>query len=154
MIVHDSNLRNRIWSERGLANDAWFIMIGNIFLPSISSIVNISYFLRLYKRRSIRKNPQTSNLTQKEANYYFEGHPFDIAHKYANMLKSVMISIFFMPIIPMSLVFGVFGVLFVYLTEKLLLYKRYAAPDATGPILTFGMYQFFDVVLIVFGVRK
>lgn len=152
MLVHGDQLRVKIWSEKGLANDCWFIILGNIFLPSITSYLNPFYLLRLIKRGSIRKNPQGSNLTQTEANFQFEGHAFDIAQKYGNMMNSFMISIFFMPILPLSLLCGVLAIFFVTTTEKYLLFNRYAAPDATGAKLNFAMYRFFDMILLIFGV--
>lgn len=152
MLAYGSELRLKIWTNKGVSNDAWTIILGNIVLPSLSSILNPFYFLRLWKRRSIRNDPIAANLTQKEANYYFEGHPFDIAQKYGNMMTFTMVGLFFMPILPTSPALSVLAVLFLYITEKILLYKRYAAPEATGAELNFGMYRFFDFVLIVYGV--
>jgi hypothetical protein len=142
-----------MWADDGLSNDAWFILLGNIILPSITSITNPSYLWRLFKRRGIRKNANTTILTQQEANVWFEGPPFDIAQKYANNFNSLAISLFFLPMLPLSLLAGGFAILFAYVSEKFLLYRRYAAPHATGSDLCFGMYRFFDLAMVIFAVR-
>lgn len=63
---------------------------------------------------------------------WFEGSPFDIAQKYANQLKTVMMSFFFLPMFPLALPAGIIALATAKFTEKYLLYRRYAAPKASG----------------------
>lgn len=98
------------------------------------------------------KKSEEMAYTQSEANFYFEGPPIDIAQNYANFTKTVMISIFFMPILPIVLPFGTLAIITAFLMNKYLLFNRYAAPKATGVKINFDMYQYMDFVLVTFAV--
>lgn len=98
------------------------------------------------------KNSEEMAYTQSEANFYFEGPPIDIAQNYANFTKTVMVSIFFMPILPIGLFFGSLAIITAYIANKYLLFNRYAAPQATGVKINWNMYQYFDFVWITFAV--
>lgn len=64
-----------------------------------------------------------------------------------------MISLFFMPMLPISLLAGALSIFFAHYTNKYLLYRRFSAPEATGPELCFEMYKFFDVIMMMYTVR-
>lgn len=153
-LIHRENLRSVIWSEKGLSNDAWFIMIGNVFIGPMSNFFNPFHFIRWFKQWQISGQIKkgTCKLTQKEADFWFEGPPFDIAQRYANHIKTLMISLYFASILPLSLPLGMLAIFVHHSTERYLLLKRHAAPKATGSKLNFAMYQFFDFVLFVFAV--
>lgn len=151
-ILYKQDLRNFLWNNKGFSNDAWFIMLFNIFLPPISSILDPWVLYRQYKRNNIMKNANTLVMTQKEANLWFEGSPFDIAQKYANQLKTVMMSFFFLPMFPLAIPACVLALVTAKFTEKFLLYRRYACPKASGSQLNLNMYRFFDLIILVFAV--
>lgn len=153
-LIYGKELRTTIWENKGLSNDAWFIMLGNIVFPPLTSYLNPWVLIRKMKRSSIAKQGRNSIVTQKEANMWFEAPPFDIAQKYANNLKTVMISIFFMPMFPLALPAGIVAIIFARAMEKYLLLRRYAAPKATGAKLNFALYRFFDLVILIFGVSS
>jgi hypothetical protein len=84
LIIHGKDLKENIWTDRGLSNDAAYILVFNIFTPPISNYLNPFYLLRIWKRKSIAANNKDCLLTQKEANAWFAGTEFDIAQSYAN----------------------------------------------------------------------
>ena len=141
-----------MWNSNGLATDVWFILILDMILPSLLALLDPWYLERFYMRYQIRNNNATCKLTQSEANEWFEGPPFDIAQKYANNLHTVLVSLFFLPIVPFGIITGFISLLLVYMTEKFLLLRVYNAPVATGTDLNFGLYRFFDIILIIFSV--
>lgn len=153
-IIHGKDLRDEIWSEKGLSNDAWYIMLFNIITPPMSNFLNPFHLMRWMKRRSIINTGKNCTFTQKEANFWFEGPPFDIAQRYANHTKTIMISLFFMPMLPLSLVAGALGMLTAHVTEKYLVYRRHTSPQATGPKLCYAMFRFFDIVILVYAVSS
>jgi hypothetical protein len=63
-----------------------------------------------------------------------------------------MISLFFMPMLPLSLIAGALSLITAHFTEKYLLFRRHTAPQATGSKLCFAMFRFFDIVMLVFSV--
>jgi hypothetical protein len=151
-LILGDDVRDSIWSDKGLSNDAWFILLGNTFIGPMSNFFNPFHLLRWVKRKTIIREGKNCHLTQKEANYWFEGPPFDIAQRYANHTKTMMISLYFLPLFPLALPIGIVSIYTAHLTEKYLLFYRHAAPKATGPALNFEMYRFFDIVMIIFSV--
>ena len=127
-------------------------MLFNVFSPPMSNFLNPFHLIRWVKKRGIIKAGKNCHLTQKEANFWFEGPPFDIAQRYANHVKTLMISLFFMPMLPLSLVAGALSMVTAHITEKYLIYRRHTAPQATGPKLCFAMFRFFDIVMLVYAV--
>lgn len=153
-LIYGKDLRNTIWENKGLSNDAWFILLGNIILPPLTSILNPWVLIRNIKRSNIVKAGNKCIVTQKEANMWFEAPPFDIAQKYANNLKTVMISLFFLPMFPLAIPAGLVALICVRWVEKYLLFRRYAAPKATGAKLNFALYRFFDLAILIFAVSS
>ena len=93
-------------------------------------------------------------MNQTMANYWFAGQDFDIAQTYANYLKTAMISLFFMPMLPLSLLAGALSIFTAHYTNKYLLYRRFAAPEATGSKLAFEMFRFCDIVMMMYAVSR
>ena len=154
-LIHGRDMKNEMWSNKGLASDAFLIMITNIFTAPLLAVINPVHFYRYWVRRKIKNKSydQTKEIyTQAEANFWFEGPPLDIAQEYANYAKTVMVSLFFMFIIPLSPVLGALAILTAHWVNKYLLLYRYTSPKATGVKINFDMYQFFDLTLIIYGV--
>ena len=129
----------------------------NFFFAPLYNIFSPFYLLKLYHRRKIRiqiEKGLQSTYTQKEANYWFEGPPFDFALGYAFHNQTIMLSFFFMPILPASIPIGLFTVLVHHYIDKWLILRRHSSPQATGPKLNFAMFKFFDIILIVYAVRR
>jgi len=153
-LVHKDELRDQIWSDKGLANDAWFIIIGNIFLGPLNNYLNPFYLMRIMKQRAIRNAGNKCILTQKEANFWFEGHPVDMAYRYVNYQKTILISIFFSPMLPNSLLLGIIAVILSFWVDKYLLLRRHCRPISTGPELNFAKFHLFDIIIIIFALNQ
>lgn len=76
----------------GLMYDFFFLFITNSYLSSLFNYFDIMWGIKLLKRRIALKQGSNSNLTQQEANHLFEGHPADMALRYANVLKLMFFS--------------------------------------------------------------
>lgn len=62
-ILYKQDLRNFLWNNKGFSNDAWFIMLFNIFLPPLSSILDPWVLYRSYKRNQILQNARNLVMT-------------------------------------------------------------------------------------------
>ena len=153
-IIYREELREIIWSEKGLVTDVWFILLGNLFVGPAANFFNPDWLLKLLKRHLIKKQGKNCKLTQKEANEAFEGDEFDMAERYSVQVRTMMISIFFMPMIPASSLMGVFAVFLTYWVDKYLIVKRQSIPSATSPTIAFNMFHFFDLTLMIYAVRN
>ena len=49
-LIYRKSLRRIIFRNEGLANDAWFILLGNTIFPPLSNYLNPLVLIRLYKR--------------------------------------------------------------------------------------------------------
>lgn len=152
-IIYGKEMRNEIWSERGLVTDVWFIMLGNLFIGPLVNFFNYDWVMKLLKRFLIKKMGDKSKYTQLEANRIFEGDEFDMAERYSIQIRTLMISIFFMPMVPASTILGVIAVFITYCVDKYLFIKRNGIPSATSPTIAFNMFHFFDTVLMIYAVR-
>ena len=61
------------------------------------SYFDIVWYWRLWKRWKINKE---LNVTQTEANLHYENHPMDLALRYVNVNKVILISAAMAPLIP------------------------------------------------------
>jgi len=145
-------MKEVIWSNDGLVNDVWFILIFNIFVGPTLNLVNTEWLYKLYKRKQIIKQGKNCKMTQQEANTVFEGDDFDISERYALYIRTVLISLFFMPILPISALLGTISASVTYWVDKFLLFNRHTVPLATGADINFAMYHFFDFILLIYGV--
>jgi hypothetical protein len=127
-VIFLSDLRNSIWTDTGLSNDVWWILILNILIPPAVKYFDFSHLLRHAKRKSIKTNVDTCPLNQREANEWFEGAPFDFTGSYTNHLLTIMTVMFFLPALPLGPVLGALAILANHYTEKLIMLTRNSPP--------------------------
>jgi hypothetical protein len=140
----------RSWfTPGGLATDMTYILLSNAFLQPISYIFSPMYLLRLCKRRSARKNPYC---TQAEANMVYEGPPVDMAQRYANIMKTFIVTLAFAALIPLGILFSLFGVLFSYWVDKYLLLRRHARPSRLSGNLSEVMSLFVPWGVLIYAI--
>ena len=152
--VAGDNFQNVIWSDEGLLTDVWFILLGNMFVGPLVFTLDPDFLYKLYMRRKIIKEGMDCKLTQKEAHGYFEGDAFDMAERYSIYVTTLMLCVFFMRLIPISTVVGAISSTLMYWVDKYLILNRHKVPAATGSDLNYAMYQFYDFIILLIGVRK
>jgi hypothetical protein len=127
ILKRDNNPESYIFKEGGMLNDIGTIMITDMIYPFVFLIIDIWIFLKYMKRCKIWCGK--SNITQFQANKHYEGTNFNIAYKYAYVLKTVYLSAWYAYIFPMGLILGL-GALFVnYWCIKYLLLRRNTRPQ-------------------------
>ena len=94
-----------------LINNLLMIFITNIVLPPLLFYLGPEYALKLYKRAKARlelKNVkyEKSTYTQGELNEIFENPEMDICYKYSYVNNVFLISLFYMTIFPIGMIFG------------------------------------------------
>lgn len=109
----------------GLVVDMTYIFISNTVVGALVSVISPSYILK-----SIRRCFATRNrfLVQGEANALYEGPPVDMAQRYANVTKTLIVVLAYAPIIPLGYLFGMATLLLDYWVDKVLLIRRHARP--------------------------
>ena len=114
-----------------LVNNLLMIFITDIFLPPVLFYLGLDLLIKLFKRSKARlelKNVklEKSTYTQKELNEIFENPEFDICSKYSYINNVFLISLFYMSIFPIGMIFGFGALIFAYISEFFYigLYKR------------------------------
>ena len=132
-VFHSSKLNN--WSSfyelsvTGLFYDVFFLFITNSYMSSIFNYFDFVWGFKLYRRYKAIKSGSECKLTQRDAHSLFEGHPVDMALRFANVNKTLIFTGFFIPYIPLGLVFSMIGFVIVYWIDKYLLLRRYVCAN-------------------------
>ena len=114
-----------------LVNNLLMIFITDIFLPPVLFYLGPDLALKLFKRSKARlelKNVklEKSTYTQRELNEIFENPEMDICAKYSYINNVFLISLFYMSVFPIGMIFGFGALIFAYISEFLYIgmYKR------------------------------
>ena len=110
-----SYLEKDMWTDEGLAVDIWFVCLGNTFSHPFAFILDPLWFYQWWQRYRVRKHPE--QYTQQEANKIYEAMQPEIHEWYANVHRTLVISLFFAPVLPIALVFGSLG-RYIYMRES------------------------------------
>ena len=137
-------------SVAGLFFDIFFLFITNSYMSSIFNYFDIVWGVKLLKRRKALKDGPASKLTQIEANILFEGHPVDLALRYANVNKTAIYTAIFTPFIPIGLVFSMLGLLICFWVDKYLLLRRYVCANKISKSLANAMFAAGQWFLVAF----
>jgi hypothetical protein len=114
-----------------LVNNLFMIFITNIILPPLLFYIGPDFVLKMFKKAKARlelKNVkyEKSTYTQGELNEIFENPEMDICFKYSYISNIFLISLFYMSIFPIGMIFGLLGLILAYVSEFLYIgfYKR------------------------------
>ena len=138
-----------------LINNLFMIFITNIFLPPIIFYFGPDLAIKIYKRTKARlelKNTkyEKSTYTQGELNEIFENPELDICFKYSYITNVFLISLFYMSIFPIGMIFGFVALIFAYFSEYCYigLYKR---PEILNSSLCRFYVSNFRWVIFIFA---
>lgn len=101
-------------------------------------------------------------MTQKEANEYeklifyriFEGPMINLAEKYPSVMKTLLMAMFYSPLLPVCSMFALLSLIGIYWIEKILLLRRDSRPLPTGSEMALEMVEFYvDLVILIYSVK-
>jgi hypothetical protein len=138
-----------------LVNNLFMIFITNIFLPPLLFYFGPDLAIKFYKRTKARlelKNTkfEKSTYTQGELNEIFENPELDICFKYSYITNVFLISLFYMSIFPIGMIFGFVALILAYFSEfcYMGLYKR---PEILNASLCRFYVSNFRWVIFIFA---
>ncbi|CAD8085698.1 unnamed protein product [Paramecium sonneborni] len=152
-IDKDIELQSLAFSRPGgVAQDAFIITLINALITPLISYFDIFYLRKLIQQKQLKQNA-TNNITQTEANTIFEGPQVLLYDNYAYVCKTVWITLFFAPLVPVSLLFCVVGLFFYYWIQKYLLLRRKCRPPLQSSYLNSEMCNIinFSPILLAAG---
>jgi len=127
-------------SVTGLFYDVFFLFITNSYMSSIFNYFDIMWGVKLYKRYKAIKSGVQCKLTQLQAHSLFEGHPVDMALRFANVNKTLIFTGLFIPFIPLGIIFSMIGFIITYWVDKYLLLRRYVCANRLSFALPKAMF--------------
>ena len=139
-----------------MVNNLLMIFITDIFLPPVLFYLGPGLLIKLFKRSKARlelKNVklEKSTYTQRELNEIFENPEMDICSKYSYINNVFLISLFYMSIFPIGMIFGFGALIFAYISEFFYigLYKR---PEVLNSSLCRFYVSNFKWAIFIFAV--
>lgn len=148
-LTYGDDLVDNMWSNRGLGNDLWYMMMFAILEP-VFYFLNINLLFKYYYRWKL-KDPKFL-MTQKEMNKVYEGPDFNLSQTVAKYCKTIMLALFLMPIFPLSAAMAVFLTSMFYWLDKYQLLRWMKLPDYCNVRLGLALLRFFDIALIIYSV--
>jgi hypothetical protein len=73
----------------------------------------------------------------------FEGNPFEISNKYAFLIKSMWVTGFYAPLLPILLLIAIGGLAFMYWVDRLLFKIRFNRPKLISADINNAMIGIF-----------
>ena len=151
-----SNYINGNWGNNDLlVNNMLMIFIMNILLPPILFYLSPGLLIKIYKRikATLDLNNvklEDSTYTQGELNEIFENPTMNICYKYSYITNVFLVSLFYLSIFPIGMVFGFFGLLITYVSEYFYVGK-YKRPEILNSKLGKLYVYYFKWIIFVFS---
>ncbi|CAD8187902.1 unnamed protein product [Paramecium octaurelia] len=143
---------NTMYQKGGLNSDVMWIFMTDSFMPWFLFIFDFEHLKKLYIRRQIKQLGSTCKLTQKEANEAFEGPMINLAEKYPAIAKTLLMALFYAPLLPACSFFALASIMGIYWIEKILLLRRDSKPLPTGSDMAQAMVEFYiDLVILIYS---
>ncbi|KRX05045.1 hypothetical protein PPERSA_06679 [Pseudocohnilembus persalinus] len=135
-----------------IINTYFILFITNSYLSSLFSIFDIVWGFRIFQRWRLTSSEKVKNTTtQKESNSIFEGHPVDLALRYANVLKNIQFAAAVSPLIPIGVPLCLVGLFIIYWVDKYLLVRRFVCSNFISHRLAKEMMKCLNQATLYFA---
>ncbi|KAL4500435.1 hypothetical protein ABPG72_003386 [Tetrahymena utriculariae] len=119
-------------------------LILNATLPNILWIIDPWSIAKNKKRQKELQNKENSVLTQGEANELMELPSYSIGWRYADTTKTMWLTFFFSPLVPVCTFISLLGMIFYYFIDKYNLIYRRTVKESIGFGLSFEMLELIE----------
>jgi hypothetical protein len=118
-------------------------------------LINIEYRVKQYRRGKIKSQEwleaHMPGTTQKELNKLFENPEVDFAYKFAILTKIVLMTLFYIPILPIGVIISICGLFLTYFIEKYNILRYYKRPDMFNEIICEKLIDYFKLTLLTYA---
>lgn len=123
LAFHEQPAARRRYRRGGFVETAFWIQLGNAFLPSIASVVGMPRMLRLHSL-------SRAAVTQTYADKWTDPEPFSMAYRLALGILTVGLSLLYAPILPISPFIGLVGITVHYAADQYVALRHSLKPRA------------------------
>ena len=129
------------------------ILIGSIISPLISitcyDLLLKKFFRWFYITRKYKNETEKLPFTQRELNFYFENPIMEVGVQYSNLFKQILMTVFYLPLVPSGPIITLIGVILNYFIEKFKCLKVYRKPFRLNEKIAFFYIDYFVAVIFV-----
>ena len=155
-LVINYDYKTMWFSAGGLAVNIFWIQVANAVVNPLIYLASPVYQLRRL-RRWIAVRRGIDKISQQQANILYEGPEVDLADRFANIIKSCLVAIFYAPLVPVGVPLAIFGIAFEAAVFKFMLIRVHKRPRDYGQTLALEVSKwmrrfpgFYVVGIIVF----
>jgi len=135
----------------GLATDMYYVFFSNAISTPLTLFFDPFFTLRAFRQASLEADNTAYLMTQHEVNSLFEYPQFDVSSKYAGNIKTMWMTAFFAPLLPVCIPMSLGGLFLKEIVDKFIFLKRNSAPPMTGKKLAKAMIAYFEMTPFWFG---
>lgn len=139
--------------EGGLTYSVFWIEIMNAGIGPLIYLINPKNMIKKLKRRSLRKQNENGEVqaSQLDANLAFEGPEVDMADRFANLIKTLSLSLFFAPIVPIGVLIGIFAIIIESCVFKFMLLRIHTKPRIHNSNLVLNAVQWMRWGILLYS---
>jgi len=135
----------------GLLQNIYYVLLFNALLMPLYTIFNPFHYFKIYQRWKALREGETCTMTQQKAHEVFELTEVDLSYQNSFLVKTVLVTAFFAPVIPVGLVFSIIGLILNYWVDKYTLLRRNALPISLDHALNNHMMRVLEWTGFVFA---
>lgn len=150
-LIVNVNWKNSWFEPGGLVTEATYLLISNAFISPM--IYLLSPTICLHKLR-MKKVEKAVFISQSEANKMFENPPVDIAQRYANVGKTILLTFCYGPLVPSGFLLSFVGLILEYWVSKYLLLRRHSWPQRLSGDLSALMIQILPWGVLLYAIMN
>ena len=156
VLIHIAVYNNHFddwFCEGGLTYAIFWVQVMNAGIGPVVYFLSPPNFFKMLKRRSIIKSDQKGDLqlSQLDANMAFEATEPDLADRFANMTKTLFLSLFYAPIVPIGVAIGIVGITFDALIFRYMLLRIHSRPKRHNVELVIEAAEWIPYVILSYG---
>ena len=124
--------------------------LSNSILTPLIWLLNLKYLFKKIKICFLERQ-ERHNLTQRELNTLYELPDMQISFKYSYLVKTVLMTFFYLPLFPLGTIISSIGLLFGYYLEKWNFSKMYKRPAMLNNTIVDFYSAFFPLNFFILG---
>ena len=140
-----------LYRKGGLIENMFFVFLINAFYVPVLDLLNPMHFYNKYKQKKALELGDSIVMTQQTANTLFEGPQIEISNKYALVIKTMILTSFYAPGMPLVTLISLVGLIFSYWSEKYLFLRRNALPPTLSDWLNNSMIEYLNWAVVAFA---
>lgn len=157
-----------VWGKGAILNDAWFIMLFQVFVNPLVNTLNPWYFMYILRKNSVLKKVKEAEgqkdmsqedkeafpFNQNEAHTKVEMPIWDPAFSFAGLVNGFYTLTFFQPLLPVSSMMGFFAFTFIYWSHKHRLLRMSTKPFNLSDSIAMTSYYLISLAVMIYGISS